>query len=107
MKRKLVARAECMIDIFRFIHLMSYGDSMVWVGDPSMKCTIEGNILTIDVDNDDLDIDYFKNIASNIVDCHTMLETMDWDDYKDRDYSSTYFRKNKYVKINCKVKMDA
>ena len=103
MKRKLSMRAECMIDMFRFCHLMCYSDQSVWVGDPAIKYTIWGTTLTIDVDNDDLTIDYFKNIASNVVDGHCMLETMAWgDDYQDRDYSSSDFRKSdKYIKLTC------
>ena len=88
MKKTLILRAECLIDITRFLHNVFYANEAKWISNiPSFQ--VYGTILKLDIDNDDLDLNYFKNMAANVVDGHIMLETMSFgDSFSKRTYDS-------------------
>lgn len=75
MKRTLIVRAECFIDFTRFLHCVFYANEAKWISNvPSIN--IEANILKLSVENDELDINYFRNMAANVIDGHVMVQTM-------------------------------
>lgn len=103
MKRELVFNTECLVDATRYIHLLFYADEAKWVSNvPEFK--FKGSTCYITVENDELDLNYFKNVAANIEDGHVMLETMNFGKKPtSRTYETSEFRK-KMVKFNALCK---
>jgi hypothetical protein len=103
--KELQFRAECQIDITRFIHLLYYGNHNIDLGE--FEIWQSNNICSVKME-EDIDIDFFKNIAANVVDGHIMLQTMNWNHFANRNWEAyEELQQSKYFcEITCDVPVD-
>ena len=105
--KELQFRAECQIDITRFIHLLYYGKHNNDVNIGEFEIWQSNNICSVKMEKD-VDIDFFKNIAANVVDGHVMLQTMNWIHFTNRNWDAyEELQQSEYFgKISCDVPVD-
>jgi len=103
--KKITFRAECWVDIVAFFHLLMYNDV------PFDKLPNELGEIKIDTNtfvcsfmvSDEADINYFKNLSSNIIDNHRICQTMAYGNTTNEDWSFNDFTKLYDVKTPVKI----
>lgn len=123
MKRTITFRFEAFIDVLGFMHYLNYNNAGLKIHQDFIDCgvnpydldetkpnvkkyfelekqdqgiRIKDDICFIDIFNDKIDLYYFLEIASKIVDGHVIYDTLQWvDDIKDISYGRNYNRDNR------------